>query len=214
MTAPRAGRRADLSSPARRSTSPGRSRRAAPGRRSRPASVGSRLTMASRAPLRLASSGKPAAGIDHQRRAQHQEEVAGQRLGLGARHRPLRHGLAEGDGRGLDDAAAVAAGGSSPWSWNGAFRSASSWRRPHVEAGRVAGVAVQLDHLLGGHAGVLVQVVDILGDHRARLARGDQPGDGVVAGVGLRAGPAGARRRRRGSRPRGAASSLATKSWK
>ena len=46
---------------------------------------------------------------DHQRRADGEEEIAGERQLLGAAHGGLRHGLAERDGRGLDVAAAVRA---------------------------------------------------------------------------------------------------------
>ena len=82
-----------------------------------------------------------------------------------------------------------------------------------VQAGRVAGVAVQLDDLVGGHAGILVQVVDVLGDDRARLAARDQPRDRVVAGVGRGAGPAGAPVKVRVQASRRLTGS-ATNSWK
>ena len=167
-------------------------------------SVGSRLTITSAAPFRRASSGKPAAGIDHQRRAQHQEEVAGQRLDLGALHRGLRHRLAERDGGGLDDAAARAARGQVAGGLVERLQLGQLVAQAAFQAGGVAGVAVQLDHPVGRHAGGLVQVVDVLGDHRLRLAGGDQPGDGVVAGVGLARRSSRRGRRRRGPRPRGA----------
>ena len=155
-------------------------------------SVGSRLRMASLAPFSLGQRREAVGRIDHQRRAQHQEEVAGQRLGLGPRHRSLRHRLAERDGGGLDDAAAVAARRQVAGGLVERLQVGQLVAQAALQAGGVAGVAVQLDHLLGRHAGVLVQVVDVLGDHRARLARRHQPGDGEVAGVGLPAGPAGA----------------------
>src|SRR6185312_4644676 len=64
--------------------------------------------------------------------------------------------------------------------------------RPAFQAGGVAGVAVQLYDAIRGHARVLVQVVDVLGDDRLRLAGRHQARAGVVAGVRLAAGPAGA----------------------
>ena len=53
-----------------------------------------------------------------------------------------------------------------------------------VEAGRIGGVAVQLDHLVVGHAGGLVQPVDVLGDDGCHPALLDEAGERAVAGVG------------------------------
>ena len=53
-----------------------------------------------------------------------------------------------------------------------------------VEAGRIGGVAVQLDHLVVGHAGGLVQAVDVLRDDGCHLALLDEAGERAVAGVG------------------------------
>ena len=60
-----------------------------------------------------------------------------------------------------------------------------------IEALGVGRVAVEFDHLVERRAGILVQVVDVLRDDGADFAGIGQRGDGVVAGVGLRAGPAG-----------------------
>ena len=147
--------------------------------------VGSRFTMTSRAPLRFASSGKSGGGIHHQRRADGDEQVTGQRLGLGALHRQRRHPLAERDRRALNIAAARAV----------RHDAVALEIDPQFvdlitllagQAMRVGGVAVQLDHLRRRDAGVLVQPVDVLRDHRGRVAVVDQLGHGAVAAIGLR----------------------------
>ena len=77
----------------------------------------------------------------------------GHRLLLGARHRDLGHGLAEGDGGGLDDAAAGRQIGSSLVAREDLADRVELVAMAAVEAGRVGGVAVQLDDLVVGHAG-------------------------------------------------------------
>ncbi len=50
---------------------------------------------------------------------------------------------------------------------------------------RERGVAVQLDHVLGGDAGGLVQVVDVLRDHARHLAGAVEARQRAVAAAGL-----------------------------
>ena len=72
-------------------------------------SVGSRLMITSRAPLRFAINGKPAAGHTTSDEPIDQEEIAVTGQLLGAPHRAFGHRLAERDRRGLDIAAAIGA---------------------------------------------------------------------------------------------------------
>ena len=131
-------------------SSPARSRRAAPGRRSRRAAVGSRLTMASARAVALGhAAGSRRPGRHHQRRAQHQEEVAGQRLGLGPRHRLL----AAWPGRRRWSRSSPSRRSRGRRACSPAFRKGRLQLGqfvPHAafQAGGVAGVAVQLDHLV------------------------------------------------------------------
>ena len=134
-------------------------------------SVGSRLMITSRAPLRLAISGKPAAGQTTSDEPIARKRSQPQRQLLGAPHRGLRHRLAERDRRGLDVAAA---GGPRR---RAAFRGVETLLDPRqliarraIEAGRVGGVAVQFDDVFGSDARGLVQIVDVLRHHAGRLA--------------------------------------------
>ena len=54
-----------------------------------------------------------------------------------------------------------------------------------IEASGIRGVAVQFDHLVGGHARILMEVIDVLRDHRRDGAAADQFGDSVMADIGL-----------------------------
>ena len=108
---------------------------------------------------------QPGGGVNDERRADGEEEVAGKRLALRALHLVLRHRLAEGNRRRLDRRAAERAGG-----WHGVpFERLLDWSKLVAglagDAFRIAAVAVELDHLLPGDARILVQVVNVLGDH-------------------------------------------------
>src|ERR1700676_2059345 len=59
--------------------------------------------------IALCQLGKPGRRIDHQRGAEHDEQISRQGRDLGAAHLALRHRLAERDRRGLDEAATAPA---------------------------------------------------------------------------------------------------------
>src|SRR3546814_2170918 len=71
-------------------------------------------------------------------------------------------------------AAAGAAGGNLAALEEGRLQIGELVAQAALQALGVAGVAVHLDHLAGGHAGILVQVVDVLGDDAGDLARSEE----------------------------------------
>ena len=87
-------------------------------------------------------------GIDDERGAGDDEEIGGERLGLGAAHRRGRHRLAERDRRGLDEAAAVVADGGGLVALEGPTQRLELVASRAVEAMGVGRVAVQLDDLV------------------------------------------------------------------
>ena len=127
---------------------------------------------------------QPGGGVDDERRADGEEEVAGQRLALRALHLVLRHRLAEGDRRRLDRRSAERAGGRHGVPLERLLDRSKLVTGLAGDAFRIAAVAVELDHLLPGYARILVQVVDVLGDHARDLAEPDQLGDRPVPAVG------------------------------
>ena len=147
--------------------------------------VGSRFTMTSCAARAFRQFRKPRRWIHHQRRADRNEQIARQRLGLGALHRQRRHRLAERDRRALHIPAAGAVRHDAvPLEINPQFIDLVALLAG--QAMRVGGVAMQLDHLRCGDAGLLVQPIDVLRDHRGRVAVVDQLRHRAMAAIGLR----------------------------
>src|SRR5262245_53805800 len=97
--------------------------------------------------------------IDHQRAAQHDEEVARHGLVLRPRHGDLGHRLAERDRGGLHDAVAFHAERQLAVAEEALPDRLELVTMAAVQAACVGGVAVQLDHLGIGHARALVQAV-------------------------------------------------------
>ena len=138
--------------------------------------------MISRAPLRLAINGNPAAG-----QTTSDEPIARNRsqdfVSSSARRiAEFGHGLSERYRRRLDVAAAggtiwrTAVAGIHPLPHPGQFVALLA-----IEAQGVGRIAVQLDDMFGCDARVLVQVVDILRDHRRHLAEAIKAGERAMA---------------------------------
>lgn len=126
--------------------------------------------------------------VDHQRGADREHQVAGERFGAGAVHLAFRHRLAEGDRGRLDVPAAEPAGGRLAVGFEGGPDRRELVAGAAGQAARIAPVAVQLDDPVRIDARLLVEVVDVLGDDAGRLAGAHQPGDRAVAAVGFGAG--------------------------
>ena len=133
-------------------------------------SVGSRLTMTSLAPLRFARDREPRRRVDHERRPDSQEQVAGERQFLRPPHRRFGHRLTERDRGRLDDPAA----GRATRGLSGRLEPGPDPIKlvalPARKAGRIGAVAVQLDDAVGGYAGFLMQPIDVLRDDGRHLA--------------------------------------------
>ena len=126
-------------------------------------------------------------GIDHQRRADDDEQIGQQGFPLRPAHGVHRHGLAERNGGGFYQPIApqAARGGALGGEFFPQRRQIVAL--PAGQAGGVQGVAVQFHHQLLRHAGGLVQPVDILGNHGGGLAGGNQIGDRAMAAIRQRA---------------------------
>src|SRR6266700_806908 len=133
----------------------------------------------------LGELGERGGRIDHQRRAEHDEEIGGQRGDFSAAHFGLRHRLTERDRRGLDEPVTAVAARRLAVTLKGDPNIGELKPRRAIEAGGVGGIAVQFDDLLRGDPGCLVQPVDILGDDGVDLAAAHQRIDGTMAAIGL-----------------------------
>jgi 2-dehydro-3-deoxyphosphooctonate aldolase (KDO 8-P synthase) len=103
--------------------------------------------------------------VDEERRADGENKIGVPGRVQGTSHLLLRHRLAEGDGRGLNDAAAGFATGRAIFLLEHTPAESELVAPPAIEATRVGAVAVQLYDLVGGNARGLMHVVDVLRDH-------------------------------------------------
>ena len=145
--------------------------------------VGSRLMITSRAPCSLAVRGKLAAGVTTSdepmasiRSASRDQPAASISTSGGS-------DLAERDGGVLEPAAAGRAIGNAVVGQKALHERIDVVAGRAIEAGGLAGRAVELQHLAA--AGHLVQAVDVLRDYAADAAGGLPAGENLVAGVGL-----------------------------
>ena len=133
----------------------------------------------------LGHLGKAGRRIDDERAAEHDEQIAGQRLLLGAQHRHFRHRLTEGDRRGLHDPVTLLADRQLSLLEEGAADRRQLVPVAAIETGGIGRVAVQFDDLRVRHARALVQPVDVLGDDGAHPPLLDQLGQRAMTGIGL-----------------------------
>ena len=128
-------------------------------------------------------SGKSGRRPDHERRADREKQIAGQRQRFGAPHRRLRHRLAEGDRRRLDVAAAVRAVRRLPVRPSKSFRDPARARSAGRNRGRSRRWCCRAarPRRPASNARGLVQIVDVLRDHRRRLAGPIEAGERQMA---------------------------------
>ena len=127
---------------------------------------------------------KARSGIHHQGRSEHDEEIAGRALGLGADHGGLRHGLTEGNRRRLDDAIAVSAYRQRLIPRKGRHDRRKLVTPAAVEAASVSAIAMQLDDLVSRHTRGLMQAIDVLRDDGAQRAACHQRRQRAMAAIG------------------------------